>query len=135
MYLPILPQPPLMLIPTLTNLAHRPCLLYPIGTLTSKQRAAAVLSDAPKVAAMLEYMRTCLADARHTSSAFLSDVQFGNVTTHEGLVYLEAEIPLLSESIHVLILVLLKCIGKCMRERLVLSRFVRYKIYNGGWGY
>lgn len=95
----------------------------------AERRAAAVAERAPELEALLEELRTCLAEVRGKVEPLLAAVRKGDYATKEGLSYLEAKhMLLLSYCSNVAFYVLMRAEGKSVRKHPVIERLVRLRL-------
>lgn len=98
--------------------------------LTDDQRRAAVMADAPELAALLSELQGSLAEVRSHVGPVLNEVRGGKLATAEGVSYLEAKhLLLLHYCINIVFYLLLKAEGRPVRDHPVIARLLELRAY------
>ncbi|KAI8470007.1 MAG: Sas10/Utp3/C1D family-domain-containing protein [Monoraphidium minutum] len=101
-----------------------------LDELTSDERTAAVLADAPELVSLLADMRAALAEVRGRVGPLLEEVRGGGLATAEGLSYLEAKhLLLLQYCGALLVYVMLRAEGGRVEGHPVIGRLVQLRAY------
>ncbi|GAX72959.1 hypothetical protein CEUSTIGMA_g414.t1 [Chlamydomonas eustigma] len=101
-----------------------------LDLLSTEERNAALLSDAPELLALLQDLTDSLAEVRGRVGPVLSEVKSGGLATAEGVSYLEAKhLLLLQYCTHIVFYILLKAEGRPVKDHPVIARLVELRAY------
>ncbi|KAK9904141.1 hypothetical protein WJX75_005357 [Coccomyxa subellipsoidea] len=101
-----------------------------LGAMTTEQQRAAVMADAPELAALLADLQSSLAEVRSRVGPLLKEVRAGQLATVEGISYLEVKhLLLLHYCIHLVFYFLLKAEGRPVADHPVIGRLVEIRAF------
>lgn len=101
-----------------------------LDALSSEERLAVIMADAPELVALLAELRQSLDEVRHRVGPLLREVREGGLATAEGVSYLEAKhLLLLSYCSHIVFYLMLKAEGRPLRDHPVIGRLVQLRSY------
>eukprot|EP01026_Neomeris_dumetosa_P043917 TRINITY_DN3687_c0_g2_i6.p1 TRINITY_DN3687_c0_g2~~TRINITY_DN3687_c0_g2_i6.p1 ORF type:complete len:542 (+),score=101.77 TRINITY_DN3687_c0_g2_i6:293-1918(+) len=101
-----------------------------LNSVPESQKLEAMQRDAPELIVMLKDLSTCLDEVRQKIGPLFQEVQQGQLSTEEGISYLEAKhLLLLSYCINIVFYLLLKSEGKSVRDHPVVEKMVKIRAY------